>query len=1197
MTTQDSSGDRASAPADRSGPAGAGGPRDPSAPPAASDDPTTQATARRALRVVGIGASAGGLKAAGSFLEHVPAASGMAFVLVFHLDPAHKSEAAELLQLRTTMPIAQITDGMPVAADHVYVIPPSHGLELKGGVLRLTALRHADGHPTVIDHFFRSLAADAGERSIGVVLSGTGSEGSEGLKAIKEAGGLAAAQDEREADYPGMPHAAAATGLVDYVLPVAGIPSRLVAASRFRVDFDLPAEAQGGGLHDGEALQKILVQLRTQVGHDFSQYKRNTVLRRIARRMQVHQVDSPSAYLELLRGTPAETEALFRELLISVTNFFRDPEVMTVLAHEVIAKLCAHAERGGLRVWVPGCATGEEAYTLAMLLHEACDGLASPPRVQVFATDVDERALEVARHGMYAESIATDVSTARLDRFFERHGGGFVVKDFLREMILFTRHDLLRDPPFSRLDLISCRNVLIYLKADIQTRIFALFHFALRPQGYLFLGGSESVGTATNLFAELDHKAKLYQARRVPHVDVRFPLAPGDPREIARAREPEQPDQRFEDLARAELLARYAPPCVIVDRNYDVAYISGRVGRYLEPGSGEANYNVLAMAREGLRVELRTALYRALHGGGATEGKHVRVPGNGHPLVVGLTVRPLPATDGYALVVFEPVAAGEAPPQPARTAHDDGVIAQLEHELGETRESLQTSSEELETSNEELRASNEELQSMNEEMQSTGEELETGKEELQSANEELLALNQELQAKDDELGRTNGDLANFIASTGIATLFLDEQLRVRRYTPRVLEIFNLIPGDIGRPFAHLTHNLQDAELVADVERVMRDLAPLERELEGREGQRWLIRLRPYRSVDNRISGVVLTFVDVTAMRRAEIAMRLSEERFRALVTTTSNVVYRMSPDWREMRSLSGGGFLADTTKANAKWIEDYIPADERPRVRAAIDAAIRNKGTFQLEHRVRRADGSVGWTASRAAPLLDADGNILEWFGAATDITDRKQAEEHEKLLVHELNHRVKNTLSTVQAIARQTRRGASDLDDFQKTFAARLLALSKTHELLARERWVGADLRAVVDTELEPYRRRGVARVEIAGEAVRLQVASALALGMALHELATNAVKYGALSVPSGRLAVQWELRSGGDGSSVRLQWVERDGPRVAAPIKHGFGYRLMTDGLADELGGSVTLDFRPSGLVASIVFPQVVPPAPADV
>lgn len=828
------------------------------------------------FHIVAIGASAGGLRAAESFLDHTPPGSGMAYVLAFHLDPQHKSDAAALLQEHTAMPVVQVQGRTWVEPDHVYVIPPGHGLALRDGAVALTPLGGRGGSTTVIDRLFRSLARHAGERAIGVVLSGASLGATQGLKAIKEAGGLTLAQDPAEAEFAGMPHDAIATGLVDFVLPVARIPARLAAIKDFIVDLASPPSAAGSGV--AELLSQIFVQLHAQVGHDFSHYKPTTVLRRIARRMQVRQSASLANYLALLRGDPAETEALFHDLLISVTRFFRDPEAMAILARDVVARLCKRATAGdALRVWIPGCASGEEAYTLAMLFAEASDELARPPPLQIFASDVDEHALALARRGAYPEVIADDVSAPRLRRFFDHDGTGYVVKPALREAVFFTSHDLLRDPPFSRLDLISCRNLLIYLDSELQKRVLALFHFALRPQAYLFLGSSESLGDSARLFAELDRGARLFQARSVGAAERPLALLPRATSPAPARRVADEPRRRFGDIARTELLTRYAPPCVIVAANYQVTYVSGRVGKYLEPGPGAVNYNVLDMARSELRRELRSALYRAFHDGASVQGKPVRLQTGAGDEVVKLTVRPLAEAKGHALVVFE-MPDGAAPlPDPVPQESAD-LVAQLEAELTDTRESLQSTIEQLETSNEELRTSNEEMQSVNEELQSTTEELESGREELQSTNEELQAVNQELQARNDELARANADLDNLIASIGIATLFLDSELRVRRYTPRALGLFNLIASDIGRPLAHITHRLQAEDLVADAARVLESQAPQIRELASSDGRFFQTRIEPYRVPGNQVGGVLLSFVDVSERHQHEEETRALNAR-------------------------------------------------------------------------------------------------------------------------------------------------------------------------------------------------------------------------------------------------------------------------------------------------------------------------------
>lgn len=1315
--------------------------------------------------IVGIGASAGGLKAAEMLLRHTPADSGMAFVLVFHLDPNYKSEAAELLQRHARVPVTQVTGRTPLEPNHAYVIPPGHGLELSDGAVELTQLTPEDGRPTVIDRFFRSLAQYAGENALGVVLSGTGTEGSLGLKAIKEAGGLAIVQEAQEAEFPGMPQSAIATGLIDFVLPAAQIAAKLAEVRNFALDLALPPGTQRSPEEDASALQKIFVQLRVQLGHDFSHYKQSTMVRRIARRMQMRATPDLTAYLQLLRTDTAEASALLRELLISVTSFFRDADAMEAFARLVVPALCKRTEGQTLRVWVPGCATGEEAYTLAMLLAEGCDGLAAPPRLQIFASDVDEHALEVARRGAYPDAIAADVSAPRLQRFFEREGDRLVVKPALRKAMLFTRHDILQDPPFSQLDLVSCRNLLIYLKSDIQARVFELFHFALKPRGYLFLGVSESLGNSSKLFTEVNHKAKLFQARQMPVADVRIPVLPVWPlRDAGRPPARERPRKRFEDIARDAMLRSFVPPCVIVNENNEVTYVHGSVGKYLEPGRGEANFNILDMARPGLRPELRSVLYKAFHSGAETRSAPVRLQGDGD--WIELTVQPLPEAEGHVLVVFEDREAAAAAVLPLPAPDDNEQIAQMESELARTRETLQTTIEELETSNEELRAANEEMQSVNEELQSTTEELETGKEELQSTNEELLAVNSELQARNDDLLRVNSDLSNLIASTDIGTLFLDEESRVRRFTPRTTDIFNLIESDVGRPLAHVTHRLASQDLLADVAKVLDSLVSVEREFASTDGRSYQTRIRPYRTIDNKLGGVVLTFVDVTERVRAQAALRQNQEQeaymlrladdIRSILDARQRVISAMRllalhlgvnravyceidatgefatplgdwatglpdlhgrlrlddfgldvrrtyaagkalvvPDSAELRignaerasyeklgirAAIGVPIIKDATlkavlavhhREPRAWSSDDLALIEETaeRMWAAVERARAERALAQSEEKYRALfetmgeafciiesfEGAAGETdfrclecnaafvaltnlpepvgkslratfpedASAAIALYekvlrtgeavgfermvpdlgrfmeghafrlgDSDsGRVAVLF---QDVTERMHAEQRQKLLLSELNHRVKNNLAIVQTLAAQTFQSAA-CKAALATFEARLTALSTAHDVLTRESWNGADVGDVVRGTLAAWTSGADPRVRIEGEGLRLRPTAAQALTLALHELATNASKYGALSNALGQVEVRWRVTPGRHGR-LQMTWHERGGPPVQPPARRGFGSWLIETGLAQDLGGKVELAFEPQGVTCRIEAPvaEIREPAP---
>ncbi|MGH8162020.1 MAG: PAS domain-containing protein, partial [Gammaproteobacteria bacterium] len=739
---------------------------------------------------------------------------------------------------------------------------------------------------------------------------------------------------------------------------------------------------------------------------------------------------------------------------------------------------------------------------------------------------------------------------------------------------------------------------LIYLDTEVQEKVFELFHFALKPSGHLFLGSSESLGETRRLFGEVDHKAKIFQKRRVANAELHFPLLPntGVPAPGPRSEAGEAPPAAsLQELARAQLLAHYAPPFVIVDENHDMTYISGRVGKYLEPSTGAPSRNILDMAREGLRIELRTALYRALHGGEATNARRVRVQTNGEAERVGLTVQPLTEAEGHVLVVFEALEAGEAP-EPADDDERD-VVIQLERELKDSQESLQTTIEELETSNEELRASNEELQSVNEELQSTTEELETGKEELQSSNEELLAVNQELQGKNDELARANNDLKNFIASTDIGVLFLDEELRIRRYTPSLAELFNLIASDIGRPLAHITHNLENGDLVTDAERVLRELTVVEKELGSKNGRFYQTRMRPYRTTDSKIGGVVLTFVDVTERHRDEEETRTLNLRLEAQKAYAESIVATVREPLLvldgDLRVVSAGRAFYRAFKTTPQETEGkllYELGDGRwdiPELRSLLEESSPQNTEFEdfkacldLPALGRRDLLLNAWRLQQRKglePLM-----LL----AIEDVTERLRAEEHRKLLVHELDHRVKNTLATVQSIAVQTFAGAPAYSELAWRFESRLMALAKTHRLLTRSRWRRVSVHELLAQELAPFSDGENDRLLITGDDVDLHTNTAFALGMAFHELATNAVKFGALSNPEGRIHVVTELVHG-EPPRFKLAWTETGGPKVEKPERRGFGSRLISGGLAYELGGKVSTDYRPEGLVCTMDIP----------
>jgi len=826
--------------------------------------------------IVGLGASAGGLEAFTRFFEAMPSDRGIAFVLIQHLDPTHESLTAELLGKHTKMPVRQLAGDIPVEANHVYVIPPNKYLSISEGVLHLTpppAERRGIRMP--IDHFFRSLAADQQERAIGILLSGTGTDGTLGLKEIKTVGGMAIAQDPRSLQHGGMPQSAIANDAVDYVLPVEKMPEILLKYARHPyVTADrLQPPAESGA----DDLTRILALLRTRLRFDFTAYKKGTLLRRVRRRMSLRHVEGTADYLRLLRGDGNELTALFKDLLIGVTRFFRDPPAWQFLEEHVLPIVGSEQDRSApIRVWAPGCGTGEEAYSLGMALIERVQAAKHGRPIQIFASDVDDEALEFARAGVYPESIAADIPAGRLSRFFLVGENSYRVNKELREAVIFAKQNLIADAPFSQLDLISCRNLLIYLEPDAQKRLIALFHFALNEGGYLFLGNAESIGTAEDLFDTVSKKWRIYRRIGPTHLDrVYVPvMAQSAPTPQAEARPP-LPLATNQVLARVQrtLLDRYAPASVVINRHYEIVFFSGPVDHYLTQPPGPPTHDLIARLRDGLQTRLRTLVHTAISRGQPQVAAGARVRRNGAWHRVRVTVEPLTGateTEGLLLVSFadvEPEAGPSAVPEATAAAGreaEESVVRQLEDELRTSREDLQSTIEELATANEELKAANEEVMSVNEELQSTNEELETSKEELQSLNEELSTVNAQLQTKVDELERVNNDLGNLLTSTNIATVFLDLQLRIRRFTPAATRLFTLIDSDVGRPLSDITQKFVDPTLLTDAQAVLDRLIPCQAEIQGADRRRYVRQVLPYRTRDSRIDGVVLTFSDVAA---------------------------------------------------------------------------------------------------------------------------------------------------------------------------------------------------------------------------------------------------------------------------------------------------------------------------------------------
>ena len=860
--------------------------------------------------IVGIGASAGGLAAFEAFFSAMPAdnVSSMAFVLVQHLAPDHKSILGELIQRYTRMQVNEAEDGMVLKPNHAYIIPPNRDMAFLNGALKLLEPAAPRGQRLPIDFFFRSLAADQHERAIGIILSGTGSDGTSGVRAIKSEGGMVMSQNPESTEYAGMPRSAIATGLVDYILPPAEMPSRLISYVTHAFGSFSRIIATPQPLSD-DLLKKLFVMLRSHTGHDFSLYKANTINRRVARRMAVHQIANLEAYVSYVQHKPAELDLLFNDLLIGVTSFFRDKEAFSALEIKGIPTLFeTKPPASAIRVWVPGCATGEEAYSIAILLQERMEKLKQTFKLQVFATDVDGKAIAQARSGLYPESIATDLTQERLARFFTQEtNGGYRVSKVLRDILVFSEQDLIKDPPFSKLDLISCRNLLIYMGPELQQKIIPLFHYALNLHGLLFLGTSETVGDNLDLFALLDRQGKLYQRKEESFTSGRpvmrkympplltIPATLQNTVHVAGERR-----TSLREVTEQALLSHFGAVGALVNERGDILYLNGRAGQFLEPALGEQGLNnLLKMAREGLQRELTSALHRATTLKETTVRNGLQVKSNGGSSLVDLTILPITATaepaDGtrFFLVILnnpKPVPCHEkAVRETSPDLSGDESLAQIEElkrELRAKEDYLQSANEELETSNEELKSTNEELQTVNEELQSTNEELETSKEELQSVNEELSTVNTELQTKVTDLTRINNDMNNLLAGTGDGTVFVDHQLRIQRFTPAVTQIINLILSDVGRPVGHIVSNLIGYNsLVEDLQAVLDTLIPRETEVQTKSGDWFLLRIRPYRTLENVIEGGVISFFDISEMKRTEAALRQTEAKCRVLFET------------------------------------------------------------------------------------------------------------------------------------------------------------------------------------------------------------------------------------------------------------------------------------------------------------------------
>ncbi|MBA1259224.1 CheR family methyltransferase [Pseudomonas oryzihabitans] len=1199
--------------------------------------------------VVGIGASAGGIQALLRFFEALPADCGMAFVVVMHLSREHQSNLDQILQRATRLPVHQVTQPVPIQAEHVYVIPPGHDLTMNDGYLRLSPAERPQGDHVAVDLFFRTLADVHRTHAVAIVLSGNGADGAVGLGRIKEQGGVTLAQAPEDAEFDSMPSSAIAAGAVDFILPVVEMPQKLLelattisslSQSELR-QLDYESRVPGPSSKAMQlALRDILTLLRTRTGHNFKQYKTATVLRRVERRMQVNAIADMPAYAGFLHEHPEETPALLKDMLIGVTNFFRDREAFEALERDVIPELFEHLpvneDDQELRVWSAACSSGEEAYSLAMLLTEQAELRQSGARLQVFATDLDEHALAVARHGVYPGSIVTDVAPARLRQHLLKEQNQYRVKKELREKVLFAQHNLLSDPPFSRLDLISCRNLLIYLDREVQAEILHTFHFALKPGGYLFLGSSESADVQSSLFATVDKKNRIYRAKHTTSVVRPTPLLNLNPGMHSVRLPPHQVGRR-KKVSFAEVhqrvLEQYAPPSIIVDRESNIVHMSERAGRFLRYVGGEPSYSLPALVLEELRLELRTALFQALQSNKSVEARRVHIQRDDRSYYINMVVRPFRDSDtstDYMLVLFDEVedvmstdAGG------GHTEAKDSVLTQLEAELQRTKEQLQLTIEQSETSTEELKASNEELQAINEELRSATEELETSKEELQSINEELITVNYELKSKIEETGKINDDLQNLITSTDIATVFVDRGMRIKRFTPRAVSIFNMIVSDTGRSLLDITHRLDYPELAADANQVFESLRLIEREVRSQDERWYLARLLPYRTAEDRIEGAVLTFIDITDRRLAQDRARAGEENMRLVAQNIQDYAIVTLDAAGIINSWNGGatrlfGYSEREALGQPMGLI-FTPEDVAAQVPDAEMRQAREAGVAHDERWLRRKDGSRLYCTGVLSRMSNASGGE-GYAKIARDATaDHVRASETANHLAQSqalgklkdeffavMSHELKHPLNLIQlnselltrspvlrevplarrateAIQRAVRSQAQIIDD--------LLDLSRIRtgklKLERRSLDLAQQLREIADVIRPLAGEVEVSCTRLPETPLHVQ-ADATRIGQIVWNLLNNAIKF----TPAGG---QVEISLGVDGDEARLdvtdtgQGIAADFlPRVfdmfgqaemkyTARAQHGLGIGLaLVKQLVEAHGGRIEAHSEGLGLGA---------------
>ena len=1121
------------------------------------------------IPVVGIGASAGGLEALREMLGAANGPTGMTFVVVQHLDPDHESLLAQLLSRETSLTVSQVVGGETPEEDHVYIIPPGHGLVLEDGKLGLNEFSRPRGLRRPIDDFFQSLADEVGPMAACVVLSGTGADGAVGLRAIKEDGGIALAQEPTSARYDGMPLAAVGTGLVDFVKE----PSEIIACLIDYFSRKSDEDYADGASKVANNIDQLCSTLHEVIGHDFSGYKRSTLERRVERRMQVLGIESGEDYLARVKADMDECEALFRDLLINVTRFFRDREHFDVLRECAIEPMVRNHVRGGeLRVWVPGCSSGEEAYSIAMMIAHEADLNGVRPNVQIFATDIDERMLNIARSGQYPPAALADMPEELRKKYIVIEGETVAVAPRILDMVRFSQHSLIKDAPFSKLDLVSCRNLLIYFGDRLQQMVIPLLHYALDEGGMLFLGPSETIGRFDDLFEAVDQRARLFRrkpGRGTYPVELHSSASPRASYERGRVRRRAKDMRSDEDPAIKRILERYAPAAMVVDMHGDVEASFGRLSRYFEfPGVQQGRVSAASLARPGLREVMLSLVRQAQTERSRVVARAVDVQSEFGRQKINVIADPLP--DGHILLVFretEPFKPG-VDDDLTDMGPNDGQVQVLEDELRIARHRLRSTVEELETVNEELKSSNEEMMSMNEELQST--------------NEELTTVNDELKSKVDQLTVANADLKNFFDSTQLGVIVLDDDMRVRSFTESATDVFPLKDGDRGRRLDEVTARFDSDRYLEDARAVIAGSKAIERHMNGPDGSCHLLRIMPYRDAHNDVSGATLVFTDISEAKELERELAQERERLKLALEVSGIGVWEYLVKEEQtflderVEQMFGLDHAANHT---IQEVIGQIHPDDVAKVDASLKRAITGEATYDQTFRVNAANGE---RTLRGLGRLVTGSSPVRLVGVNYDITAEAESVAMRELMLREMNHRVKNLFAIIGGMVSLAAREKGDAETLARTLRDRIAALGRAHSLTnAHSEDQLETLGELVKATLEPYSNHDGLTIE--GPEVEIRADDISSLALILHECATNSVKYGALGDTGSTIRIHWER---GDEGQTVLEWDEKLAGHRNLSHGEGFGSTLVAAS-ARQIGATVDQDSDEGGYRLTLSIP----------